>query len=58
MRLGTYECHVKKDTAAYKAYKKEKIHERHRHRYEFNNKYRDLMEKAGMVFSGINPQKI
>lgn len=57
MRLGAYECCLKKPSAAYKAYKKEKIHERHRHRYEFNNKYRDLMEKDGMIFSGINPQK-
>jgi len=57
MRLGAYECRLSKGTAAYKAYKKEKIHERHRHRYEFNNKYRDSMQRAGMVFSGINPKK-
>ncbi|MCF7908214.1 MAG: CTP synthase [Candidatus Omnitrophica bacterium] len=57
MRLGAYDCCLKKKETVYKAYKKEKISERHRHRYEFNNKYRDLMEKAGMIFSGINPQK-
>ena len=57
MRLGAYECRLKKGTIAYKAYKIEKIHERHRQRYEFNNKYRDLLEKSGMVLSGINPQK-
>jgi CTP synthase len=57
MRLGAYGCRLKKGTAAYAAYKKENIHERHRHRYEFNNKYRERMEKAGMVFSGVNPQR-
>jgi len=57
MRLGAYECCLKKDSVAYRAYKKENICERHRHRYEFNNKYRDLMQKHGMLFSGVNPQK-
>jgi len=56
MRLGAYACKLKKGTKAHSAYKKEKISERHRHRYEFNNKYREAMEKKGMVFSGINPQ--
>jgi len=53
MRLGAYECRVKKSTFAYSAYKKNLVFERHRHRYEFNNKYHDLMEKKGLVFSGI-----
>ena len=54
LRLGNYECTLKKDTLAYNDYKKDNILERHRHRYEFNNKYKDLLEKKGMVFSGIN----
>ncbi|MFA6142738.1 MAG: CTP synthase [Candidatus Omnitrophota bacterium] len=57
MRLGEYECTIKNGTIAYQAYKKTKICERHRHRYEFNNKYRDKLEKNGMIFSGINPKK-
>lgn len=57
LRLGLYDCGVKKDTLAYDCYKSEKVQERHRHRYEFNNKYREMFEKAGMVFSGINPQQ-
>lgn len=56
LRLGNYECNIKKDTLAYKDYKEETIFERHRHRYEFNNKYRELLEQNGFVFSGINPQ--
>lgn len=56
MRLGACECRLKKDTKAHQAYKKERIFERHRHRYEFNNKYREIMERYGMVFSGINPK--
>ena len=56
LRLGNYECQIKKDTLAYKAYNKENILERHRHRYEFNNKYREILEEKGLVFSGINPQ--
>ncbi|MBN1405990.1 MAG: CTP synthase [Candidatus Omnitrophica bacterium] len=56
MRLGAYKCMIKKDTKAYKAYKKAVIYERHRHRYEFNNKYKDILEKHGMVFSGIHPK--
>ncbi|MBN2121203.1 MAG: CTP synthase [Candidatus Omnitrophica bacterium] len=56
MRLGAYECRLRKDSKAYQAYKKEKISERHRHRYEFNNDYRREFEKKGIEFSGINPQ--
>lgn len=54
LRLGNYECTLKKDTLAYNDYKEDKILERHRHRYEFNNKYKEILEKKGMVFSGIN----
>ncbi|MCM8780211.1 MAG: CTP synthase [Candidatus Omnitrophica bacterium] len=57
MRLGAYPCKIKPGTLAAKAYNKTLIAERHRHRYEFNNKYRKLFEKKGMVFSGIYPKK-
>ena len=56
LRLGNYECTLKPNTLAYKDYNKEKIQERHRHRYEFNNKYKEILEKNGIVFSGINEQ--
>ena len=57
-RLGAYDCRLKPGTVAAAAYdNKPLIHERHRHRYEFNNKYRDEMEKAGLVVSGINPER-
>ena len=55
MRLGSYPCKVKKGTTTYKAYKKELIHERHRHRYEVNDAYRDTLTEHGMVISGICP---
>lgn len=55
MRLGSYACDVKKGTKAYGVYGTSKINERHRHRYEFNNKYLDEFEQAGMIASGINP---
>lgn len=55
MRLGAYACNLKKGTKAYKIYGEEKISERHRHRYEFNNKYLEIFEKNGMVSSGKNP---
>lgn len=54
LRLGAYPCKIKSGTAAASAYKKELVYERHRHRYEFNNDYMAVLEKAGMVFSGIN----
>lgn len=54
LRLGNYECHIKKDTLAWKAYQQEFILERHRHRYEVNNSYREILEKNGFVLSGIN----
>lgn len=55
MRLGAYPCNIQKGTLAYTAYKKELIYERHRHRYEVNNKYKSQLAKHGMVFSGICP---
>ena len=56
MRLGAYECKIKKGTKVYDAYKKELVEERHRHRYEFNNEYLNAYEKAGMKASGYNPE--
>lgn len=56
MRLGEYDCKLIKDTKAYSLYKSELIHERHRHRYEFNNEYKDEYINCGVIFSGINPQ--
>ncbi len=56
MRLGAYNCAVKKDTIAYDVYKTDLISERHRHRYEFNNQYLADFEKAGMIASGRNPE--
>ncbi len=55
MRLGSYACNLKRDSIAYVAYGKSKISERHRHRYEFNDKYLAQFEKAGMKATGINP---
>jgi CTP synthase len=70
MRLGAYPCKLKKDTLAYEIYKiafeeknlkdifrakKDIIYERHRHRYEFNTAYKDILEKYGLIFSGICP---
>jgi len=57
MRLGSYNCRLKKGTKAYKAYAKADITERHRHRFEFNDNYKDMLEKAGMSITGINPEK-
>ncbi len=57
MRLGAYECSLKKDTKAFEAYGKVNISGRHRHRYELNNEYRDELEEAGMVMSGVNPDR-
>ncbi|MEA2013343.1 MAG: CTP synthase [Verrucomicrobiota bacterium] len=57
MRLGAYKCKIEKDTKAYQAYGKEIIEERHRHRYEFNNKFKKQLEEAGMIFSGLEPDR-
>ncbi|PVY37949.1 CTP synthase [Pontibacter virosus] len=56
MRLGAYTCELKKGSKAFSIYGKAKISERHRHRYEFNNKYLADYEKAGMMATGINPE--
>jgi CTP synthase len=53
MRLGSFSCAITKGSRAYEVYKSTLIHERHRHRYEFNNKYRALFEKNGMNAVGI-----
>ncbi len=55
MRLGAYPCKIKPNTLAYELYQKELVFERHRHRYEFNNSFKENFEHSGMVFSGINP---
>ena len=54
MRLGAYECKLKTGTKIYAAYRSKKISERHRHRYEVNNRYRKIFEKFGLVISGVN----
>jgi CTP synthase len=56
MRLGSYPCEIAKDTLAYRIYGNTEITERHRHRYEFNNKYLEQYEQNGMTASGKNPQ--
>jgi CTP synthase len=56
MRLGAYDCQLQKGSLALKAYGKQNISERHRHRYEFNNQYREAFEAAGMSLTGINPK--
>ena len=55
MRLGAWDCVLNKDSHSFQAYGKEVISERHRHRYEFNNKYKDQLEKAGLVIAGTSP---
>jgi CTP synthase len=55
MRLGSYPCRLKKGTKAHKAYRKDLIHERHRHRYEVNDAYRARLEDHGLVVSGVCP---
>ena len=58
MRLGAYDCTLKEGTHSYAVYKKSTIiQERHRHRYEFNNKYRDQLKKKGLVIAGVNPDR-
>ena len=55
MRLGAYPCKIEEDSLAFKAYDSLNVSERHRHRYEFNNKYKDILEKKGLGFSGFSP---
>jgi CTP synthase len=57
MRLGLYPCRLEEGSLALEAYNKKLIYERHRHRYEFNNAYLDTLGRAGIVFSGISPDK-
>ncbi len=57
MRLGSYPCSLTKGSKSYTAYGKPKINERHRHRYEFNNKFRNQFENAGMLIAGTYPEK-
>ncbi len=56
MRLGSQPCEIKRGTKAFQIYNRELINERHRHRYEVNNQYREMLEEHGMVLSGINPE--
>ena len=57
MRLGKYPCKIKEGTVLHNAYKTDLIYERHRHRYEFNNKYKMQMEQAGLVIGGMSPDE-
>ena len=57
MRLGSYPCIVAKNTLLYETYQKEEISERHRHRFEFTLRFKDIFEKEGMIFSGMSPNK-
>jgi CTP synthase len=55
MRLGAYPCLIQQGTLAWKAYRSTFISERHRHRYEVNNKFRSILSQNGMIFSGLSP---
>ncbi len=55
MRLGSYKCILNEDSNTYKAYRKKEIYERHRHRYEFNNNYREVLQNAGLKIVGVSP---
>ncbi|MDX2246157.1 MAG: CTP synthase [Bacteroidia bacterium] len=56
MRLGSYECVIKRNSLAHNAYQKTRVSERHRHRYELNNDFAKELEKNGMILSGVNPE--
>lgn len=56
-RLGNYDCELLKGSRVHELYGKDLIQQRHRHRYEFNNKYKDILEQHGLVFSGKNPER-
>ena len=56
MRLGEYDCELLEGTKTYELYKEKNVRERHRHRYEFNNKYKEIFSDGNLIFSGINPQ--
>ncbi len=55
MRLGSYPCHILKDTLAHKIYGQDDINERHRHRFEYNNDFKERLEEAGLKVSGTSP---
>lgn len=55
MRLGSYKCEIKKNSKAYEAYGTQKINERHRHRFEYNNHYKTILEENGLINTGYNP---
>lgn len=57
LRLGKFECTVAEGTKTMEAYKSATVWERHRHRYEFNNKYREDLKKAGLIIAGVNPER-
>jgi CTP synthase len=57
MRLGLYPCKINESSKTYEAYKDELVYERHRHRYEVNNEYREQIKDAGMVISGLSPDE-
>ena len=57
MRLGGYACRLTPNTKSAEAYGREEVRERHRHRFEFNNRYREQLQKAGLILAGINPEK-
>ena len=57
MRLGAYPCKLTEDTKAYDAYQDEVIYERHRHRYEVSNHYRDILKEKGLIISGLSPNE-
>jgi len=57
MRLGEYKCRIRPNTLAFKAYRVSSVMERHRHRYELNNAFRSVLEKRGMIMSGLNPER-
>ena len=55
LRLGSYPCVLTEGSKAYELYGEKEIHERHRHRYEVNNEYRDILQENGMMLSGCSP---
>ena len=55
MRLGAYDCVLQEGSKAAEVYKRKEINERHRHRYEYNNAYKDQLTEAGLIASGVNP---
>jgi CTP synthase len=57
MRLGAYPCVLDEETHAFRAYGEKEVNERHRHRYEFNNEYKEVLEQNGLKISGMSPDK-